>query len=439
MSLKLKTISKPIVNSQSVNDCGAAKLHRLDNGVTVIIDNMPTLKSACIGIWLGVGTRFEAEDNNGIAHFLEHLVFKGAGNRNAAQIAEDAESNGIYLNAATSYERTGFYARCLSVDIDLAFELCSDLVLRPHFNPKEAELERTVVLHEINETFDDAEDRCGVINQLAAFANQPLGRPILGDAETLASLKLPQIHEFHKNYLNPSNIVIAFGGAVNAEQALELANKHFGSLKPHPRSTFVKAISTNKSIFEYRNVEQFQLSLSSFAPQAGSNDMYAAQIFASILGGGMASRLFQDLREKLGLVYGIDAYAEKYFDIGRFIISAGCDPKNAAEVIKRTLGHLEDLAAHEPTEAELKRAKKTFETAFMMSLENPSARVNAAVSQAFVLGKTISTDNISLAIQETTGKEIQAIANKILEPKSRAASAVGKNNGEKSILQFLNV
>ena len=433
MSLKLKTTSKTIIN-----DSGFARLKRLENGATVIIDKVAGLKSACIGVWVGVGTRNEDETNNGIAHFLEHLVFKGAGDRNATQIAEDAEAHGIYLNAATSYERTGFYARCLADEIEQAFALCSDLVLRPHFDPKEAELEKNVVLHELNEAFDDAEDRCSVLNQMASFDNQPLGRPILGDAQSLAALNIDQIQKFHSAYLNPNNIIIAFGGAVDENQSMELANRFFGHLKPSPKVEFAHGIATRKSLFETRRMEQFQVAISTYAPGAGSGEMYASQIFAGLLGGGMASRLFQDLRERLGLVYGIDAYTEKYVDIGRFIISAGCAPQNAAEVIKRTMGHIEDLAMNGPDERELMRAKKTFETAFMMSLENPSSRVNAAISQAFVLGKTLDTDAISRAIRETTPDEIKEIATKSLNPAFHSAAAVGKKSGEKALKAFIN-
>jgi predicted Zn-dependent peptidase len=428
-------LSKTTSAIKSDIDSGA-KLLRLENGVRIIFDPLPYIKSATVGVWVNIGTRNEIAAQNGIAHLLEHIVFKGAGTRNARQLAEDAEANGIYLNASTSYERTGFYARCLGEEAGFAFGLCADLVLAPIFDKNDFALEKNVVLHEINEAFDDAEDRAGVLNQMAAFNNQPLGRPILGDEQSLEAISHENLIDFHQQYLNPNNIIIAFGGAFNQTEALELINARFGHLKPSPLIPITPTICTNLALFESRKIEQLQINLSMYAPKSINGDIFSSQIFGAILGGGMASRLFQDLREKRGLVYAIDAYPERFVDIGRLNIGAGTNVKSAKEVIKRTLGHIEDLANHGPNDGEMARAKKTIATSIMMSLENSSSRLSAAVNQISVLGRLIGIDEINNGIKQVDGDTIRSLALKALGKNLRAASGVGAK-GHANIEEFL--
>lgn len=427
----------PILGNTQIRKNAYTDFLRLDNGVRIILDPIDSLKSASVGVWVNVGTRNEDDSNNGIAHLLEHLVFKGAGGRNATQIAEDSEERGIYINASTSYERTGFYARCLSDEIEFAINICADLVLEPHFDPKDFELEKNVVISEINEAFDDAEDRVGVLSQMAAFYNQPLGRPILGDEQSLDNINLDMVKNFHTKYLNPANIIVAFGGGINKDEAIDIANKRFGHLKPFDAKLIRSAYATNKHLHETRKIEQFQFVLSTNAPKAGDKQMYASQIMGSVLGGGMASRLFQDLREKRGLVYGIDTYLEKYSDIGRFIIAAGCLEKNASEVIKRIDEHLFEIANYGPNEKELLRAKKTFETSMMLSLENPSSRINAAISQVFILDKIINSDEITDSIRNTNQEQIMEIAKLSLDRSLRASSCIGDTKAQKFVESFI--
>lgn len=409
----------------------------LANGVRLVLDKMTGIKSACVGVWVGVGTRYENEQNNGVAHLLEHLVFKGAGQRNAKEIAEDSETRGVYLNAATSYDKTGFYARCLGEDTGFALDMCADLVVDPRLDENDIALEKNVVLHEINEAFDDAEDRAGVLNQMASFTGQPLGMPILGDEQTLMAITASQVRQFHNQYKNPKNIVVALSGAFDIDAIKAQVQSRFGALKPSDCFSPLPAIATSNTIFEARQIEQFQISLSAGSQKPVPDKLFISRVFCSILGGGMASRLFQDLREKRGLVYGVDAYDEKYAEISRISIGAGCAPNNSQEVIKRINGHLEDLATTGPTENEMARAKKTLETSIMMSLENPSARMSAAVNQVLMFGKPLEIDDMSDMIRNTTHEDIISAANLALIRTDRAASAVGPSVGEKAIDQFL--
>lgn len=412
------------------------KIIEFQNGLRLVLDAMPHLKSATIGIWVNVGTIDEAEDENGIAHFLEHLVFKGAGTRNATQIAEDSEARGVYLNAATSYERTGFYARCLSDEAEFAFNLCADLVLEPVLDEKDFLLEKNVVLHEINEAFDDAEDRAGVLNQLACFQNQTLGRPILGTVESLANITIERARDFHRAFLNPANIIVAFGGAFDENAAIEMVMRRFGHLNAFETRDRPTAQAFSNSIFESRKTEQLQAVLSLRAPNAKSEDLFASQVFGAVLGGGMASRLFQDLREKRGLVYGIEAWPEKFLSVGRLNIAAGLNAKSTNEFVKRTLSHIEDIALNGPNENELARAKRTIETSIMLGLESSSSRISALVNQLYVYGKTFDLDETERKIRSVNGEMVKKMAQFALNKETRAASAVGAK-GQKEIDQFL--
>ncbi len=397
---------------------------------------MTSIQSASVGVWINIGTINETKANNGAAHFLEHLVFKGAGKRNAKQIAEDAENRGIYMNAATSYEKTGFFARCLGEEAGFALQMCADLVLEPKLEKNDIELEKNVVLHEIKEANDDAEDRANVLNQAASFANQSLGMPILGDEASLGLLNQDKIIEFHKNYRNPENIVIGAAGNIDIENIIDIANKRFGHLMNSKSQPIQTSVSTTGIETEEREIEQMQISISFDGAPEGDN-IFTNRLFCAILGGGMSSRLFQDLREKRGLVYGIDAFEEKFKDLSRIGIGVGCAPNKSEEVLKRINGHIEDLANTGPLDSELSRAKKALETSMMISLENPSSRITSSVYQLLKYSRLISIPQITSAIKNTDGKDIMNVAKYMLNSNKRAIGAVGPNLKNLNLPSFI--
>ena len=410
----------------------------LENGVRIVCEPMSQIKSTSVGVWVNVGTRSETKHNNGVAHFLEHLVFKGAAGRDAKQIAEEADSRGIYLNAATSYEKTGFFARCLKDEAISAFNLCADLVLEPKLDKNDIELEKNVVLHEIKEANDDAEDRANVLNQSASFRNQALGMPILGDEQSLKSLTQEKIIEFHKSYSKPQNIIIGIAGAFDFDTIIQITTERFGALTPSIQDSFALATSTSYVEKETRGIEQMQLSLSFDGAPEKEAGIFTNRLFCSILGGGMSSRLFQDLREKRGLVYNIDAFEEKFLELSRIGICAGCDPKNTDEVINRILHHIEDLSLNGPSDAELVRAKKALETSMLISLENPSSKLTSAVYQLTKYAKTFSISDIEHAIRQTTVNDIKDSAQIALAHNKRALGLVGPELKSDSFERFVN-
>jgi predicted Zn-dependent peptidase len=416
-----------------------ASLHTFDNGVRLLLDPMPGLATSSVGVWVRAGTRAETASENGIAHLLEHLVFKGAGGRDARALVEEAEGRGIYLNAATGYERTGFFARCLAEDAGFALGLASDLVLKPHLHESDIELEKGVVLQEIGEAFDDAEDRCGVLHQMAAFGDQALGRPILGDEQSLAGISKADIDGFRARMYAPSSMLIAVSGAVDEAAIIDQVAAAFDSLPRFEAPLSAPAISNGTIMSEVRDSEQVHLTFSLPGPRSGSDEALAARIMCEILGGGMASRLFQDLRETRGLVYSVDAFCDLYEDTGRICVSAGCGASAAMDVARRTGEHLITMAEHGPTDAELKRARRILEASMMMAAESPAARCEGAVSQTLLYGRPLALTEIGARVRAVTAAHVQEAAHAAVvagRAGGAAASAVGPQKGLASATAF---
>jgi predicted Zn-dependent peptidase len=417
----------------------AATLHTLHNGVRLLLDPMPGLATSCVGVWVRAGTRAETAKENGIAHLLEHLVFKGAGGRDARTIVEEAEGRGVYLNAATGYERTGFFARCLADDAGFALGLASDLVLKPHLLEADLALEKGVVLQEIGEAFDDAEDRCGVLHQMASYPDQALGRPILGDEASLAGISKADIDSFRARNYAPSSMLIAVSGALDANAIIDQISTAFGSLTVFDAARPAPAILGGQVFSEVRDSEQVHLTMSLPGPKSGGDDAIAARVMCEILGGGMASRLFQDLRETRGLVYSVEAFCDLYEDTGRICISAGCSASAAQDVATRSAQHLIDMAEHGPTEPELKRAGRILEASMMMAAESPAARCECAVSQTLLYGRPLTLSEVGERVRGVTAARVQAVARAAVtlgQAGGAAASAVGPQKGLASASAF---
>ncbi|MBI1252441.1 MAG: insulinase family protein [Alphaproteobacteria bacterium] len=389
-------------------------LIRLPNGVRIAIDPMPGLETAALGVWQRTGARDETPAQNGVAHLFEHMAFKGAGARDAQAFAEAIENVGGAMNAATGYERTAYYARVVAEHAPFALDLIADILFAPHWAPDDLEKEKGVVAQERGEAFDAADDRVFELHQQHVFKDQALGRPILGEAETLAPVTVDALAAFRDAHMTPDNLVISLAGRFDRDAVLEIVAQRFANLPqraaPRPAAAHPKA----GAITEARKLEQAHLAFSWAAPSAADEKTYAHRLMCEIFGGGMSSRLFQEAREKRGLVYAIDAFVDAYEDAGRLCVYAGCDAKNAAEVVRVSRACLESLAAHGPTDAELARARATAGAQILMGAESPAARAEARAGQVFLRDKLVPFSDIRARMQAVTAAEIRDAAQESL-------------------------
>ncbi len=402
---------------------------RMNNGARIVFDPMPHLGSAAVGVWVAAGARHEAAERNGLAHFLEHMAFKGAAGRDARGIADTVEARGAALNASTEYERTGYYVRCLASDAPDMLDIALSLVLAPEHPEGEIERERGVVLQEIGEAADQPDDLVFELAQAACFPEHALGRPILGTAQTLASVTRADLFGFAKLNYAPGRTVVAVSGAYD-RAAVEATARRWLEDRP----AFTQEIGAGP-VFESsdartaaRKLEQCHLVLVRGGPGATSGERFAARAFAEIFGGGMASRLFQDVREARGLAYSIDASCDQYSDVGRISVYAGCAPGDAAEVVRITSGIWNDLAANGPSVAELERAKAVMKAGFVMATEAPASRAGSSAYELLTFDRLIENAEVIGNIDAITLDDVRRVAEAAVQGPSVAA-AVGPRAG----------
>ncbi|MFT6222970.1 MAG: putative Zn-dependent peptidase [Paracoccaceae bacterium] len=334
---------------------------------------MPGLESASIGVWVNVGGRHELLAQNGIAHFLEHMAFKGTKRRSALQIAEEIEDVGGYINAYTSREMTAYYARVLAADVPLALDVIADIVLNPVFDLAEIEVERGVILQEIGQALDTPDDVIFDWLQEAAYPGQPLGRTILGPSERVGAFSRDDLRQFVGQHYGPGQMVLAAAGAVDHDQIMKIAEELFGHLSPLLGSVPDVAQFAGGERREIKTLEQVHFALAFECPGYCDDTIYTAQIYSSLLGGGMSSRLFQEVREKRGLCYSIFASAGAYADTGMLTVYAGTSGEDIDGLAMLTIDELK-RSVDSMTEAEVARARAQMKAGLLMGLESPSSR-----------------------------------------------------------------
>ncbi len=410
-------------------------LVRLPNGVRIALDPMPELGTAALGVWQRVGARWEPAELNGIAHLFEHMAFKGAGPRDARQFAEAIENVGGVMNAGTGYERTAYYARVVAEHAPFALDLIADILFAPHWAPEDLEKEKGVVAQERGEAFDVPDDRVFELHQGALYPNQALGRPILGEEATLANVSVETLLAFREAHMTPDRVVVSVAGAFDRAAVLDTVEGRFGHLNGRPPQQRAPARPHAGRASETRKLEQAHVVFSWPAPAAGDDRLYAARLMTEIFGGGMSSRLFQEVRESRGLVYAIDAFTDTFEDDGRLLVYAGCAAANTSTVAAIVRDQLVLLARHGPMAAELTRAKAVARAQMLMGLEAPSSRAEARVSQVFLRDRLLAFDEIRARMEQVTGEEIQALAAAALEGPACAA-VIGPKTGHGALAAF---
>jgi predicted Zn-dependent peptidase len=400
------------------------RVHALPNGVRVVCDPMPGLQTVALSVVAGRGARFEDAERSGWSHLLEHMVFKGAGGRSAKNIVEVIEAEGGHINAATGYERTSYQVRALSHGLELGSRVISDLVLRPHMEEGDLQREKQVVGQEIAEAADTPDDLVFELAQEAAFADQPLGRPILGTVESIGRSTPETLSAWRQALYGPETLVVSAAGAVDEDELLRLAERDFGqafgpSLPPPEPASFVGGVRTVAKPLEQANVVLLLPAVGVLDP-----DYFALRLLAEILGGGMASRLFQEAREKRGLAYAIDAYSETYADTGVLGVFAGCAAKDAEELARVTAGEIVELLKPVP-EAELARAKAQLKGSMFMGREGALARAEQAAGQVLLFGRTLHPDIVAREVDAVTAGDIARLVQWILQARKSAVAVLG--------------
>ncbi|MDT0682387.1 pitrilysin family protein [Roseicyclus sp. F158] len=372
------------------------KLDRLPNGLRIVTENMPGRESAAIGLWVNAGGRHERPEQNGIAHFLEHMAFKGTERRSAARIAEEIEDVGGYINAYTSRETTAYYARVLAADVPLALDVIADIVLNPAFAQSEIEVERGVILQEIGQAADTPDDIIFDWLQETAYPGQALGRTILGPSERVERFGRDDLTRFVAEHYGPDQLILSAAGAVDHDAIMRQAEALFGHLEPRGGGEVDVARFRGGERREEKALEQVHFTLAFESPGYLSDDVYTSQVYSTLLGGGMSSRLFQEAREKRGLCYTIFAQAGAYADTGMITIYAGTGAQDIGGLAELTVDELRRVGG-DVTEVEIARARAQMKAGLLMGLESTSARAER-------LARLVSIWNRVPPLEETVAR-----------------------------------
>lgn len=401
------------------------KLTTLDNGLRVVTKSVETFESVALGYWIESGGVCESKSNCGISHFLEHMAFKGTSLRSAKQIANEIESVGGYLNAYTSKEVTAYHAKLLKDDRDIAIDILSDILQDPTFSADELERERGVILQEIYQTQDSPDDIIFDYFQNVAFSEQSMGYPILGSEEVVSKITADDLREYSSKHYNADNIVFAIVGNVSHNELLDKASKCLLSFKTNTTNKHDEKYDyIGGSYSDVRDLEQVHVIVGFNGIANTDPDYYAMAIFSSILGGGMSSRLFQEIREKRGLVYSIYSFCSFYRHNGVFGIYAATTKEKLKEL--SDVLSVEILKMHEVvSEEEFNRTKAQFKASLLMAGENNSTSCEQIANQTMIFGKPLEHAEMIAKLNSVTIEDVKRIAIKILESKASIIT-VGK-------------
>jgi predicted Zn-dependent peptidase len=404
------------------------KITTLENGVRVVTETMPRVETASFGVWVDAGARFEAPEVNGVAHMLEHMAFKGTARRTARGIAEEIEDVGGSLNAYTGREHTAYYARVLAEDVPLAADILSDILLHSTFDPEEFEKERHVILQEIGETQDTPSDLVFDQFQEAAFPNQAIGRSILGTEEVIEKLPRESLQAFVDAHYGPQSLIIAASGKVEHAAIVDLAEQHFGDRKRSRSKLPDPARYKGGEWLASRELEQVHLCLGLEAMAYTDDDFIPLSVFSTALGGGMSSRLFQEVRENRGLCYSVFSFTGLHKDSGVFGIYAGTGEAEVPELIKVIAGEVQGLASG-IGEAELARAKAQLRASLLMAQEGCFSVCEDLARQWLCFGDYLTPQQIAEKYAAVTAADIERVAARLLKKLVPTVAAIGPAKG----------
>ncbi|MFH2011586.1 MAG: pitrilysin family protein [Pseudomonadota bacterium] len=386
----------------------------LSNGIRVVTEEIPFVNSISIGVWVVLGSSDEKEEENGISHFIEHMLFKGTKKRTAMQIAKEIESVGGVLNAATSKEYTSYYAKVLTKDLPLAIDLLSDMLLNSTFNPKEIDKEKQVILQEICMVEDTPDEYIQELLNRSFFHEHPLGYPVLGYPETVGIIDENRMLNFFEEYYTSNRIIISVCGNIKYEEVIKRIEDKFGDL---PNNNGYKAKSlpnlVSQVLIREKELEQTHMCIGSKGLEQTNPLRYASYILNAVLGGGMSSRLFQEIREKRGLVYSVYSYMSAYFDTGLFTIYAGTDGNALKKVIKLIIKELNKLKNDALKKGQLQMAKEQLKGNLILACENIDNRMSRLAKSEIYFGEFITLEDIVNGIEGVVPEDVIQLAEEI--------------------------
>ena len=410
---------------------------KLKNGLTIIGERLPHFRSISVGVWISAGSQYETREENGLSHFLEHMLFKGTEKRNARQIAEAMDAVGGQLNAFTAKECTCFYAKVIDEHTELALDVLSDIVLHSAFDPNELEKEKGVVLEEISMVEDEPEDLVGELIMRAQFGDQPLAWPILGPAENIRAFTRDTVVGYHKRMYRPECSVLAVSGNYDWDQLIAMVERFFGDWEmgdgacPGCVTDAVEPILIRRE----KDIEQLHISLSFPGCKMGTEQVYPITIFSSVLGGAMSSRLFQRIREERGMAYSVYSYPAFYTSAGMLTIYAGTSEKHAPTVIQLIQEELTDLRENGITAEEFCQTREQLKGSYVLGQESASARMNALGRRMLLMGNTQTEDQMLEKLNAITHEQVNTIIREILSgPVAAALVGKGADNLDMSVL-----
>ena len=392
----------------------AIRVSTLPSGLTVVTEYMDRVETVSLGAYVGCGTRNETAAQNGVSHFLEHMAFKGTERRNAMQIAEAVENVGGHINAYTAREQTAYYVKMLKEDLELGADIIGDILTHSTFAPDEVERERGVILQEIGQANDTPDDIIFDHFQEAAYPDQAMGRPVLGTEEIIRNLKRVDIAGYMKSHYAAGNIVVAATGAVEHDRVVDLVGAHFADLPAAMPQAAIGGRYNGGEFREARELDQVHIVLGFPGVGYADPDYYPVMLLSTLLGGGMSSRLFQEIREKRGLVYSIYSFTAPFMDGGLFGIYAGTGEDEAAELVPVTLDELARVQ-RDAEETEVRRARTQTKAGLLMSLESTGSRCEQLARQMQVFGRVISTAETIAKIDAVTVEDVRRAAARIFK------------------------
>lgn len=410
-------------------------LTRLPNGLTVLTEQMPGLRSATIGIWVRRGSRHEPADWNGVCHFIEHAVFKGTERRTALDIAVESDRLGGHFDAYTTHEMTGFALKVVDKAVPAAFDLLADMLARPRFDEEELRREQKVIIEEMKMVEDTPDEFLAELFNAAYFPEHPLGRPIEGTEETVSTFGHERTAAFHATAYAPPNLVIAAAGNVEHERLVELAARAFESASAGGEVKSLREELPSPAapilIQRKKELEQAHLIIATPFPSARDEDRYAASLLSSVIGGGTSSRLWQRVREERGLAYSVGAAGSHFTDTGIFQIYAGTSPEQLDEVLDISLEEMRRALRESVGEDELQLVKDQAVSSILLGLESTSARAGTLARQEIVHGRRITPEQVIERIEAVTPEDLLRVAGEHFKSERLALGALGDLNGFK--------